>query len=85
MTLDGATRRNLELTESLRRGTVQGSLLGVLDATHTSMGGRLMRRWINEPLVEVDRLNGRLNAVDAFFQDWWASSARLNCYPRCRR
>ncbi len=69
MTLDGATRRNLELTESLRRGTVQGSLLGVLDATHTSMGGRLMRRWINEPLVEVGRLNGRLDAVDAFFQD----------------
>jgi DNA mismatch repair protein MutS len=46
MTLDAATRRNLELTETLRRGAVHGSLLGVLDATVTSMGGRLLRRWL---------------------------------------
>ena len=68
MILDEATRRNLELTETLRRGTVQGSLLGVLDLTVTSMGGRLLRRWITQPLLDLDRLNARLDAVEAFFQ-----------------
>ena len=58
MTLDAATRRNLELTETLRRGAVQGSLLGVLDATVTSMGGRLLRRWLNQPLLDLERLSG---------------------------
>ncbi|HFD39083.1 MAG TPA: DNA mismatch repair protein MutS [Anaerolineae bacterium] len=69
MALDAATRRNLELTESLRRGTVQGSLLGVLDATVTSMGGRLLRRWINQPLLDVEQIDRRLDAVQAFFDD----------------
>jgi DNA mismatch repair protein MutS len=69
MILDAATRRNLELTETLRRGAVQGSLLGVLDGTITSMGGRLLHRWITHPLLDLDRLNRRLDAVEAFFQD----------------
>jgi DNA mismatch repair protein MutS len=69
MTLDAATRRNLELTETLRRGTVQGSLLGVLDATVTSMGGRLLRRWIHQPLLDLARLNERLDAIHAFYHD----------------
>jgi DNA mismatch repair protein MutS len=69
MTLDAATRRNLELTETLRRGVVEGSLLGVLDITVTSMGGRLLRRWITQPLFDLDRLDGRLDAVEALFQD----------------
>ena len=69
MTLDVATRRNLELTETLRQGTVQGSLLGVLDATVTSMGGRLLRRWLNQPLLDLDRLNQRLDTVEAFHHD----------------
>jgi DNA mismatch repair protein MutS len=69
MTLDAATRRNLELTETLRRGVVEGSLLGVLDATVTSMGGRLLRRWISQPLLDIDRLNKRLDAVEAFCGD----------------
>ncbi len=69
MTLDAATRRNLELTETLRRGAVQGSLLGVLDVTGTSMGGRLLRRWINQPLLDLGRLNERLDAVQAFYHD----------------
>jgi len=68
MTLDAATRRNLELTETLRRGVVQGSLLGVLDTTVTSMGGRLVRRWITQPRLDLDRLNRRLDAVGAFFE-----------------
>ncbi len=69
MTLDAATRRNLELTETLRRGSVQGSLLGVLDGTVTSMGGRLLRRWLTQPLLDLARLNRRLDAVQAFYGD----------------
>jgi DNA mismatch repair protein MutS len=69
MTLDAATRRNLELTETLRRGTVQGSLLGVLDGTVTSMGGRLLRRWVTRPLLDLERLTLRLDAVEAFCKD----------------
>jgi DNA mismatch repair protein MutS len=69
MTLDAATRRNLELTETLRRGAVEGSLLGVLDATVTSMGGRLLRRWINQPLLDLAQLNERLDTVEALYQD----------------
>jgi DNA mismatch repair protein MutS len=65
MTLDASTRRNLELTETLRRGTVQGSLLGVLDVTMTSMGGRRLRRWIHQPLLDRDSLHERLDAVEA--------------------
>src|SRR5262249_25972866 len=51
MLLDGATRRNLELTRSMR-GTAQGSLLGVLDRTLTPMGARLLHTWLNQPLLE---------------------------------
>jgi len=69
MMLDAATRRNLELTESQRRGTVQGSLLGVLDVTVSSLGGRLLRRWLNQPLVDLARLNERLDAVEALVGD----------------
>jgi len=68
MILDEATRRNLELTETLRRGTVQGSLLGVLDLTVTSMGGRLLRRWITQPLLDLERLNARLDAVEDLYR-----------------
>jgi len=63
MTLDASTRRNLELTETLRRGGVEGSLLGVLDRTVTSMGGRLLRRWIHQPLLDLAQLRGRQDRV----------------------
>jgi DNA mismatch repair protein MutS len=69
MALDAATRRNLELTETLRRGAIEGSLLGVLDVTVTSLGGRLLRRWMTEPLVDVAQLNARLDAVAALHDD----------------
>ena len=69
MTLDAATRRNLELTQTIRTGSVRGSLLGVLDATVTAMGGRLLRRWINQPLLDVDKLERRLDAVEALYRD----------------
>jgi DNA mismatch repair protein MutS len=66
MALDGATRRNLELTETLRTGEVRGSLLGVLDATLTPMGRRLIRSWIVTPLLDGERIHRRLDQVAAF-------------------
>jgi len=69
MTLDAATRRNLELTETLRSGNCRDSLLAVLDKTVTGMGGRLLRRWLNQPLLAVAPLNERLDAVEALYDD----------------
>lgn len=67
MVLDAETRRNLELTETLRELKSDGSLLGVLDKTRTSMGKRLLRSWVNKPLLDVERINKRLDAVQYFF------------------
>jgi DNA mismatch repair protein MutS len=64
MVLDRYTRKNLELTESARSGGVRSSLLWVLDATETAMGGRLLRRFISQPLLDVGALERRLAAVD---------------------
>jgi DNA mismatch repair protein MutS len=69
MTLDPATRRNLELTETIRGGERVGSLLGVLDAAATPMGGRLLRGWINQPLLDIKKLQERLDAVEQLFDD----------------
>ncbi len=63
MTLDVTARRNLELTERMRDTSKKGTLLWVLDKTNTSMGGRLLRKWIAEPLVDVKEINKRLDAV----------------------
>ena len=63
MVLDSVARRNLELTEILRDRSKKGSLLWVLDKTETSMGGRLLRRWIEKPLMEVSEINHRLDGV----------------------
>ena len=68
MTLDAATRRNLELTQTIRGRKAEGSLLGVLDLTVTSMGGRLLHRWLNQPLLDVEALNRRLDAVGALHE-----------------
>ncbi len=69
MALDAATRRNLELTETIRSRQQRGSLLGVLDRTHTAMGGRLLREWISRPLLDLERLQNRLDVVEALFVD----------------
>lgn len=68
MVIDATTRRNLELTESLRGGK-QGTLVGLLDKTHTPMGGRLLRHWIIQPLLDKRAIDRRLEAVEAFVQD----------------
>ena len=69
MALDINSRRNLELTERLKDKSKKGTLLWVLDKTETSMGGRLIRRWINDPLVNVDDINARLDAVEEIKND----------------
>ncbi|HMN62273.1 MAG TPA: DNA mismatch repair protein MutS, partial [Anaerolinea sp.] len=63
MVLDAATRRNLELTETLRDGQVQGSLLSVLDYTVTPMGKRLLRQWVSKPLLNLTTIQQRQQAV----------------------
>jgi DNA mismatch repair protein MutS len=65
MTLDAQTRRNLELTES-SRGDRKLSLGGVLNQARTPMGARLLDRWIGQPLLDIDALNARLDAVEWF-------------------
>jgi DNA mismatch repair protein MutS len=67
MTLDAPTRRNLELTETIRERKTRGSLLGVLDQTLTPMGGRLLRVRLNQPLLDRDALENRLDEVQAFY------------------
>src|SRR5205807_946682 len=64
MVLDAAARRNLELTASLSDGGRARTLLGVIDETLTPMGGRMLRRWLEEPLLEPARINRRLDAVE---------------------
>ncbi len=64
MSLDLNARRNLELTEKMRDKSKKGTLLWVLDKTSTSMGGRHLRRWLNDPLVDVFEINRRLKSVN---------------------
>ncbi len=64
MLLDSSTRRNLELTETLREKQKTGSLLGVLDKTRTAMGGRLLRKYIEQPLIDKEKMEQRLDAVE---------------------
>ena len=68
MVLDAETRRNLELTETIRTGKTQGSLLGILDHTTTPMGGRLFHQWVSKPLLDVREINNRQDAVEYFYK-----------------
>lgn len=69
MVIDSATRRNLEIMSTLRTGEIKGSLLGVLDRTVTPTGKRLLRQWVNKPLLDLKRIEKRLDQVEAFFKD----------------
>ncbi len=69
MIIDSSTRRNLELTETLRDKNKKGSLLWVLDKTKTAMGARLLRNYIEQPLIMEDEINNRLDAIEAFNND----------------
>ncbi len=63
MTLDAATRRNLELSETLRKNEVKGSLLHILDYAITAMGKRLLRQWVSQPLLDIEEIKRRQESV----------------------
>ena len=69
MLLDSSTRRNLELTETLREKQKRGSLFWVLDKTKTAMGGRLLRNYIEQPLIDKEEMEKRLDAIQELNQD----------------
>ncbi|MDO8682698.1 MAG: DNA mismatch repair protein MutS [Armatimonadota bacterium] len=69
MFLDPAARRNLELVQSMSLDGRGSNLLSVLDKTRTAMGGRLLRKWIDQPLLEVGAIQARLDAVEYLFQN----------------
>ncbi len=83
MNLDPATRRNLELTATIRGGAVRGSLLGVLDDTRTAMGARLLRQWISQPLLDLAALQRRQDGVQAFYDDVPRRTALRALLKRC--
>lgn len=67
--LDSSTRKNLELIETVRGKKGQGTLYNVLDNTQTAMGGRLLRKWIEEPLKNINHINDRLDAVEELYNN----------------
>ncbi|MBO4695121.1 MAG: DNA mismatch repair protein MutS [Clostridia bacterium] len=69
MILDQATRRNLELTSRAKDGKRQGSLINVIDKTVTAVGARTIRRWIEQPLQDLNEINARLDAVELFIEN----------------
>ena len=69
MSLDKSTIKNLELTETLFEKKLKGSLLGVLDKTHTAMGSRKMKQWLKEPLNDVGMIRQRLDAVEVLMDE----------------
>ncbi len=82
MVLDAATRRNLELSETLRGGRTQGTLLGVLDRTVTPLGRRLLHHWLGQPLLDRVRIERRLDQVQAGFEEGlWRAEVRQALKP----
>jgi DNA mismatch repair protein MutS len=69
LVLDESTRRNLELTSTLAEGKRRGSLLGLMDRTKTAMGARKLRHWINYPIVSLEKIKERQDAVEELVQD----------------
>lgn len=67
--MDESTRRNLELTATMAENRKKGSLLGLLDRTATAMGGRKLRQWINYPLITIDKIRERYDAVESLVGD----------------
>ncbi len=70
MTLDATTQRHLELVRTMADGTKDGTVLEHLDQTVTAMGGRLLRRWLLQPLLQVDAIRQRQTAVEALTAAW---------------
>ena len=82
MTLDPQTRRNLELFQSGRWENRQLSLLSTLDLTRTPLGARLLRRWLAQPLLDLEELERRLDAVAAFYADAFRRSNAMQTLSR---
>ncbi|MBW1739508.1 MAG: DNA mismatch repair protein MutS [Deltaproteobacteria bacterium] len=64
MVVDETSKRNLELFETIRTGTKRGSLLGIMDQTVTAMGARMLRAWLQYPLLDLEQIKGRLDAIE---------------------
>ncbi len=69
MILDPATKRNLEILSSMSDGSRAGSLISILDKTKTSMGGRLLKKWVSLPLLKLEQIQNRLDAVEELYQN----------------
>ena len=78
MALDEQTQRNLELFQGNRSGTTEGSLLSIIDLTKTAMGGRLLKRWLGQPLLDVAELNKRQDAIEWFLNNTLARSQTIS-------
>ncbi len=75
MALDAQTKQNLELFQAGRGRTGENSLLSVLDRTRTAMGGRMLRRWLGQPMLDPEELNRRLDVVEVFHSDGFRRAA----------
>ncbi|MES5956230.1 DNA mismatch repair protein MutS [Bacillus fungorum] len=71
MKIDVHSKRNLELTETLRTKEKTGSLLWLLDKTKTAMGGRMLKQWMERPLIQKERIEERLEMVETFVNDYF--------------
>ncbi|BDI16953.1 hypothetical protein ANSO36C_27550 [Nostoc cf. commune SO-36] len=67
--VDNQTRRNLEITQTVRDGTFHGSLLWALDKTSTAMGGRALRRWLLQPLLDIKGIRARLDTIQELMEN----------------
>lgn len=82
MLLDSSTRRNLELCETLRDKQKRGSLLWVLDKTKTAMGARTLRKYIEQPLIDKNAIEKRLDAVDELMKMRFPERRSENIFHR---
>ncbi len=74
MSIDSSSRRNLELTETMRDKSKRGSLLWVLDKTVTAMGGRCLKQWVEQPLIDLDAIKARHDAVEDLYSQFMLRS-----------
>jgi len=79
LSMDRSTQRNLELTEPLHEGTRKNTLLGLLDKTCSPMGARLLKQWVKQPLLSVEEIHRRQDAIQAFLA-YATSIDSLNSY-----
>lgn len=75
MFLDYQTRKNLEVTENIRKGTRENTLLSILDKTRTAMGGRLLKKWLEQPLINKEQILWRQSIISFFKNDLFLSEA----------